>query len=138
MTARTVILPDGRQASMVPADEAGEFSLSVADGNIAHLRMAGVLTGRQCDAAAELARLYGIGGGRSPWRTSGGSDRAEEAVEAARREFADLLRCAPRRCHWPLTVLAMGEWMVSPDPLPMWRVGLDAVALRLYGAPESR
>lgn len=135
MSARTVTLPDGRQATAVPADEAGEFFLSAADGIIAHLRVTGTLTGRQCDAAAELARLYGLGGGRSPWRSSGGSDRPEEAVEAARQQFADLLRSAPRRTHWPLTVLAMGEWIATYDPRPVWRDGLDAIALRLYG-PE--
>ena len=34
-----------------------------------------------------------------------------------------------------LDVLAMGEWMTSANPLPLWRDGLDPIADRLKLAP---
>ena len=128
------ILPDGRMATIVPADEAGEFLLSAAEGLLMHLAGTDYFTRRQLDAAAELARLYGLGGGRSPWRRTGGQGRAEEAVAAARAEFAMLLDCAPVMCRASVLALAMGEW---PDPtsasrpVPLLRDGWDAVADRL-------
>jgi hypothetical protein len=112
----------------VPADEAGEFVLSAAEGLIQHLAAAGYLTWRQATAAGELARLYGIGGGRSPWRRTGGGERPEAEIEAARRGFAALLDRAPQRCRWALTVLAMGEWSAAADPVPLIREGLTALA----------
>jgi hypothetical protein len=129
---RCITLPDGRVAIEVPADEAGEAYLSAAEGLLAHLRIQGVLTGRQCDAAAELSRLYGIGGGRSPWRMPGaGMGRADDEVANARVLFNELLASAPHRTQWAITVLCMGEWPTSRDPRPLWREGLDAVADRM-------
>jgi hypothetical protein len=125
-----------RELTTVPADDAGESYLSAADGNIAHLRASGLLTARQCDAAAHLARLWGLGGHHSPWRLTGGTDRLESDVEAARREYRDLVDAAPMRCRPSLDVLSMGEWIVAYDPLPLWRDGLDVVADRLRLAPE--
>lgn len=128
------ILPDGRMATIVPADEAGEFLLSAAEGLLMHLAGTSIFTRRQLDAAAELARLYGLGGGKSPWRKTGGAERQEGTVEAARAEFGILLACAPVACRSALLALAMGEW---PDPvnihrpLPLLRDGWDAVADRL-------
>jgi len=120
----------------VPADRAGEAYLSATDGLIAHLRAAALLTPRQCDAAAHLARLWGIGGHRSPWRLTGGDGgRPDGAVEAARREYRELVELAPARCRPALDVLAMGEWMASTNPLPLWRDGLDPIAERLKLAP---
>lgn len=102
--------PGGAMASRtmteVPADRAGEAYLSTAEGIIAHMREAGLLTPRQCDAAAHLARLWGIGGHRSPWRLTGGDggrpDDALEAAEAALdaapcgdREVVDLVTDGP-------------------------------------------
>lgn len=120
-----------RAMTSVPADRAGESYLSAADGNIAHLRESGILTPRQCDAAAHMARLYGIGGGRTPWARGDGQDRPEDLVERARAEFAELLAEAPERCRSAIVVLCMGEWVVSRDPLPLWRDGLTAIAERL-------
>lgn len=128
-TARTVMLPGGREARLVVADDAGEFRLEVSEYLIAHLQDTGTLTPRQCDAARYLAELYGKSGGLRPWAKGSGGGR--EPCPDARREFDDLLRATPRRCHWPLTVLAMGEWMTERDPRPLWREGLDAVADRL-------
>ena len=125
-----------RTTTEVPADLAGEAYLSAADGLIAHLRQTGTLTSRQCDAAAHLARLWGLGGHRSPWRlTGGGSGRPDDAVEAARREYRELVELAPARCRPALDTLAMGEWMASGNPLPLWRDGLDPIADRLRLAP---
>ena len=132
-----ITLPDGRSASVVPADDAGEFVVSAAEGLLMHLEQAGQLTWRQVTAAAELARLYGIGGGRSPWRRTGGAERCEEVVANARREFAELRDRAPHHTRWALTVLAMGEWMADRDPRPLWREGLTAVADALKLAPEE-
>ncbi len=137
MNAPTRILPDGRVATIVPADEAGEYMLTAAEGLLAHLEQGGRLNWRQATAAAELARLYGIGGGKSPWRRTGGAERDEKDVEAARRQFEELLSYAPPCCHWPLTLLAMGEWMAQRDPLPIWRRGLDAIADRLGYAKDA-
>ena len=95
------------------------------------------MTWRQITAGAELARLYGIGGGKRPWCKGGGSERPEPVVEAARAEFAALLDRAPQRSRWALTVLSMGEWMAERDPLPLWREGLTAVADHLKLAPEE-
>lgn len=121
---------------LVPADRAGEAYLSATDGLIAHLRQAGMLTSRQCDAAAHLARLWGLGGHRSPWRLTGGDGgRPDDAVEAARREYRELVELAPARCRPALDTLAMGEWMASANPLPLWRDGLDPIADRLKLAP---
>jgi len=120
----------------VPADRAGEAYLSATDGLIAHLRAAALLTPRQCDAAAHLARLWGLGGHRSPWRLTGGDGgRPDDAVEAARREYRQLVEFAPARCRQALDVLAMGGWMASANPLPLWRDGLDPIADRLRLAP---
>jgi hypothetical protein len=132
-----VTLPDGRLATVVPADDAGEYMLSAAEGLLMHLEERQILTWRQCTAAAELARLYGIGGGRSPWRRSSGGERPDDVVAAARAEFAALLSAAPQRCQWSLTVLAMGEWPTDRDPRPLWREGLTAVADRMKLAPEA-
>lgn len=124
----TVTLPDGRTAQMIPADEAGEYVLSAAEGLIRHLALAGYLTSRQATAAEEMARLYGIGGGASPWRRSGGGHRDEAEIAAARSRFADLMAHAPQRTRWPLTVLAMGEWVTTGQPIPLWQEGLTAIA----------
>lgn len=131
MSNRTIALPDGRAAVIVPADEAGEFLLSAAEGLLAHLAERDMLTRRQLDAAATLARLYGIGGGRQPWRRTGGGERSEEATAAARQEFDELLSYVPHRSRWPVTVLCMGEWPVAPTAMSLIRDGLDAVADRL-------
>lgn len=120
-----------REMASVPADRAGEAYLSAADGNIAHLRQAGVLTARQCDAAAHMARLYGIGGGRTPWARGHGQGRPDDVVERARAEFADLLAASAQRSRADIVVLCMGEWVTSHDPLPLWREGLAAIADRL-------
>lgn len=125
-----------RTMTEVPADQAGEAYLSAAEGIIAHLRESGLLTSRQCDAAAHLARLWGLGGHRSPWRlTGGGGGRPDDAVEAARREYRQLVELAPARCRQALDVLAMGEWMASAERMPLWRDGLDPIADRLRLAP---
>ena len=125
------ILPDGRIATIVPADEAGEFLLSAAEGLLAHLATTSIFTRRQLDAAAELARLYGLGGGRSPWRRTGGQGRAEEGVQAARAEFAILHACCPLATRSAVLYAAMGEWPVTGNPVPLLRDGWDAVADRL-------
>lgn len=125
-----------RTMTEVPADAAGEAYLSAAEGIIAHLRETGLLTSRQCDAAAHMARLWGLGGHRSPWRLTGGDGgRPDDAVEAARREYRQLVEFAPARCRQALDVLAMGGWMASANPLPLWRDGLDPIADRLRLAP---
>lgn len=131
MSNRTIALPDGRAAVIVPADEAGEFLLSAADGLLAHLSDRGLITPRQFEAAAELARLYGIGGGRQPWRRTGRGERSEDAIAAARREFDELLSHVPRLSRWPVTVLCMGEWPTVPAAMALIRDGLDAVADRM-------
>lgn len=108
--------------------------MSAADGNIAHLREAKLLTPRQCDAAAHLARLWGLGLRRRPYSTGdGGNTRSEKVIADARREYDDLVDAAPQETRAALDVLAMGEWIVTRDPLPLWREGLNAVARRLYG-----
>jgi hypothetical protein len=134
------ILPDGRRATIVPADEAGEFMLSAAEGLISILASADLLTHRQTTAASDLARLYGLGGHRTPWRTTGGgSDRPDEAVSAARVELRALIETAPRVCRDSLWVMlaeegaanltvALGLWARWGR---LWQDGLDAVADRL-------
>lgn len=134
--SRTVVLPDGRVATEIPADEAGEYVLSAAEGLLMHLEATGKLSWRQVTAATELARLYGIGGGMRPWCKGGGTERPEPIQEAARAEFAALLQHAPHRTRWPLTILAMGEWLIERDPIPLWRDGLTAIADHLRLAPE--
>jgi len=134
---RRIVLPDGRSAVEIPGDDAGEFVLSAAEGILMHLEERCLLTWRQVTAASTLARLYGLGGGRSPWRRTGGAVRDEEAVARDRREFAELLQYAPQPTRWPLTVLSMGEWLVERDPLPLWRDGLTAIADHLRLAPED-
>ena len=125
---------EAREFRSVAADRAGEVYLSAADGNIAHLREAQLLTPRQCDAAAHLARLWGLGLRRRPYSTGdGGNARDEDAITKARREYDALVDAAPYCTRAALDVLAMGEWIVTRDPLPLWREGLNAVAQRLYG-----
>ena len=46
-----------------------------------------------------------------------------------------LVEFAPARCRQALDVLAMGGWMASANPLPLWRDGLDPIADRLRLAP---
>lgn len=133
----TRTLPDGRLAQVIPADEAGEFCLSAAEGLLQHLEAQRMLTWRQVTAAAELARLYGIGGGARPWNRGGTVTRDEGDEAAARRQFDALLAEVPQRTRWPLTVLAMGEWMTERDPLPLWREGLTALADHLRLAKEE-
>jgi hypothetical protein len=116
-------------AVAVPADDAGEVTLQVVEYILGHLRRVNALTPRQCEAAEELARLYGRGGGTRPWARGDGGERHE--CEDSRREFAALLEAAPYRCRGALLTLCQGEWVVSYDPLPLWREGLDAVADRL-------
>ena len=130
------ILPDGRVATIVPADEAGEFLLSAAEGLLAHLATTSIFTARQLDAAAELARLYGLGGGRAPWRRTGGQGRDEDGVAAARAEFAALHAVVPLACRNAVLYAAMGEWPVTGNPVPLLRDGWDAVADRLRLAME--
>jgi hypothetical protein len=135
---RIVALPGGRTGVKVPADDAGEWTVHVepAERSIAHLRATGQLSERQCDAAAEMARLYGRGDGSMPGRRPGsGSDVDEEATAEARREFRALLSVAPQRAHWAIIVLCMGEWPAGPDPRPLWREGLSAIADRMKLAP---
>ena len=134
----SVTLRDGRHARLVPADAAGEWALSTADGLIARLEEGGSLSWRQATAAQKLAALYGAGGGRLPYLVPGGGTAKEEAeVARAREEFTALLRRAPRRCRWPLVVLAMGEAMAGADALALWQAGLSAVADALRLAPEG-
>lgn len=116
----------------VPAEDAGEVYLQAADGILAHLRASGLLTGRQCDAAAVLARLWGLGGGSAAWRTTGGGGcRDEDAVAAARREYRELTGVVRMAIRPAIDVLSMGEWITAYNPLPVWREALDAVADRL-------
>lgn len=122
---------EGRTVSVGHDAETGETTQTAAEGLIQHLGQSGMLTARQCAAAEYLARLYGIGGGRVPWRRADGPGRPDATVAAARREFSELLDAAPIACRADLTVLAMGEWVVSHDPRPNWRTGLDAIAARL-------
>jgi hypothetical protein len=147
--SRRITLPDGRAATVMPADAAGEFYVQVDETtNIDHLVARGSQRGlseRQGLAARELARLYGKGGFTSPYRSTGGRSRCVEICPAdgqcdcpvarARADYNALIAQAPRRCQAALSLLAMGGW--APDTyLPLWRDGLDAVALRLYG-PEQ-
>lgn len=126
---------EARKLLTVPADEAGQVYLSAADGLIAHIRECAVLTPRQCDAAAEMARLYGISGGRRPWARSDGSRGDSEQVErimaAAAEAFRDALDAAPKRAHAAVITLCQGEWPVSYDPRPLWREAYEAIADRM-------
>ena len=134
------ILPDGRRATIVPADEAGEFLLSAAEGLIAILTTADLLTARQSTAASDLARLYGLGGHRTPWRTTGGgNDRPDDTVAAARAELRDLIEAAPRMCRNALWIMLTEEGGANPAVAValwvkwgrLWQDGLDAVADKL-------
>jgi hypothetical protein len=122
----------GRVFVQVPAEDAGEVYLQAADGLLAHLRAAELLTWRQATAAATLARLWGIGGGSAVWRTTGGGGcREEDTVAAARREYRELLSVVRVAIRPAVDTLSMGEWIVAYNPLPVWREALDAVADRL-------
>lgn len=140
MTARTVILPDGRLAREVPADEAGEHYLSVADGIIA--QMAGtvppLLTWRQAEALNTLARLRRASGLRHAWeRPAGAGERQEEVEAAARDELAGLLAiiAEPTRGHI-LGMLSSGEWQFGAR-VSRIQDAADAVADRLRLARET-
>lgn len=110
-----VTLPGGRIATLVPADDAGEFTLRVADGIVEQMEGHGLLTWRQAEALNTLGRLYRAGGGRlAYYRGGGGGERPEEAAEAARTELAGLLALVrePTRGHL-LAMVATGEWPVT-------------------------
>jgi len=131
-------MPDGcadtRARRLVPGETAGEFYEVVDNHPLAHCETQGLLSYRQCRAAEHLSRLYGIGGGRTPWtRGRWGDDRPEEEVAAARAEYRELMARVPHQCRSALETLAMGEWPLGRDPLPLLRDGLDVVgdALRL-------
>ncbi len=132
MTAHSLTRPDAARWTSVDADDAGEVYWHAADGLIAILHATGQLDARQTATACELARLYGRGGYRSAWRRTGGGERDEAQVAAARRELREIIEAAPRR-------LQDGLWRIASEDaggiwrnwLPVWREGLDAVADRL-------
>ena len=142
MTAPTRILPDGRVASIVPADDAGEFRLEAPAWLVDHLQQSGQLDARQVGTARYLAEVYGKAGHTSPHRRSGGgrglcdqpcpdNGKCECQVAVKRREFRDLLETAPYCTRAALCSLCQGEWYALAPPVPLWRRGLDAIATRL-------
>jgi len=133
-----VRLPGGREARLVPADKAGEFSLSVVpDGPEAwHARK--LLTWRQCEALLHLSRLRRASGWRMAWqRPSGAGERDPEAEERAGLEFAALmaLLAEPAR-GWVLCIVSTGEWPVAA-PVSRVQDAADVVADRLKLAGEN-
>lgn len=134
MTARVITLRDGRRAEVVPADDAGQFTVRVADGIVDQMQQAELLTWRQAEALNEMARLHRAGGGAVAGRRSGAGGVAdEEDVEAARHAFAALLEAVPVAMRGPLlSMAATREWPVSPG-VTVRRVqdAADAVADRM-------
>lgn len=134
MTARVITLPDGRRAEVVPADDAGEFTVRVADGIVDQMQQAELLTWRQAEALHELARLHRAGGGAVAGRRSGsGGEAAEDDVAAARVAFAALLEAAPLAMRGPLlSMCATREFPIAPG-VTVRRVAdaADAVADRM-------
>ena len=138
MTARIVILRDGRQATEVAADEAGEFYLSAADGIVAQMAQAALLTWRQAEALNVLARLRRASGWRPAWeRPSGRGERPDGVEDAAGQEFARLVEiiAEPTRGH-VIAMLATGEWQVAAR-VSRVQDAADAVADRLKLARET-
>lgn len=138
MTARVVSLPDGRRATEVAADEAGEFYLSTADGIVAQMAQAELLTWRQAEALNTLARLRRASGWRPAWERPGGrGERPQELEDAAGREFAMLvgLIAEPTRGH-VVAMLATGEWQVAAR-VSRIQDAADTVADRLKLARET-
>lgn len=130
MTARTVTLPGQRVATLVPADEAGEFSGYIEQEPAVLWRDHGFITPRQSEALMQLTRLYAISGGLTPWRHASGrgSDRAEAAAAEARVEWGRLCGMAPPRASWALLPACQGEWPIGRGMPLALSVSLDAVA----------
>lgn len=138
MTARVVILRDGRQATEVAADEAGEYYLSAADGIVAQMAQAELLTWRQAEALNVLARLRRASGWRPAWERPGGrGQRPQEIEDAAGREFAALVEiiAEPTRGQ-VIAMLATGEWQIAAR-VSRIQDAADAVADRLKLARDA-
>ncbi len=138
MTARTIVLPDGRRATLVAADEAGEFYLSMADGIIAQMAQAELLTWRQAEALNTLGRLRRASGWRPAWERPGGRGERPQALEdAAGREFAMLVEIIAEPVRgYIVGMLSTGEWQIAAR-VSQVQDAADAVADRLKLARDA-
>lgn len=128
MMAERITLPGGRLATLVPADEAGKFYLSAAEGVAAHLKPH--LSWRQHTALCYMAKLYGKSGGKRIWAQPGHGDGPDNEADAA--EYRDLEAAAGQVMGFQIRTLCQGDWPTAPW-LTLARLGqaLDRVADRL-------
>lgn len=114
MTPQTLTLRDGREAELVPGDDAGVFLLAVADGVVNLAEAQGLLTWRQAEALRTLQRRYRASGGRVAWQQHfAGRPRPEAAEEAGKAAWLEMHHAVPARHRCHLITLVQGEWPVT-------------------------
>jgi hypothetical protein len=135
---RILVLQDGRKATVIPADAAGEFFLRVPHGVFEQLHEAGYLSWRQFTALETLSRCYRAAGGLLAWYRGGGDgERDDAAVRAKVRELEDLLGRAPEPTRWRIvSMIQSGEWDCRAR-LTQVQDAADAIADRLRLAKEA-
>jgi hypothetical protein len=131
--SRRITLPDGRAATVMPADAAGEFvAVVICRDIVERLQHGGLLSWRQAEALNTLARVRRSAGLRPAWdRGQGAGERPEKVEAAAKAELAELLAVM----HEPVRtqvmhMLATDEWQVAAR-VSQVQDAADAVADRL-------
>ena len=112
-----VTLPGGREASVVSADDAGQYYVIVDCRDILDvLRVRGMLTRRQAEALSHLARLRRASGLRPAWQRDGAGrgERPEDTERKALAELRDLLAVMGEPVGTQVMhMLATDEWQIS-------------------------
>lgn len=132
--ATRILLRDGREVDVIPADEAGQFiAVVVCRDIIESLRAWELLTWRQSEAITTLARLRRAAGLRPAYERhgQGGGERPEAVEIAAAEELRALLAMVGEPAGgWLMAMLATDAWPTAAR-LSRMQDAADAIADRL-------
>lgn len=134
-------MPDGRDAWLVPAEDAGEFRLCVVAADPWSVLLdAGRITEHEAMAATRHAEVWGASmlapAGRSGYEPAVSGERGDPADRLGDEQMAALRQwragqaAMPVRCRG--VVYDAVAWQVFPMDVAAFRIGLRAL-VRFYG-----